>query len=983
MTTRARKPPAGKRTIGVLADWLEGNYQSAVVGGAVEAARGAGISIVLLADSMPRSTFRFGERHNVVYDLGRSEAIDGLVVMAAPVGANLGLEDLAGYCERYRPRPMCSIGAHLAGMTGILVDGLPAFREAIRHLVEQHGYRRIAFVGGPGGNVDARDRLVTFRETMTGLGLPPDPSYVTSGDFRYETGVEAIRLLVDERGLEPDAVIAASDSIALGAVDGLRSRGLHTPRDVAVVGFDDISEARYSIPPLTTIRQPLRQQGRLAVEVLLRRLAGERVADDIVLPAEFIVRRSCGCYSQAGRLMAAQATGEAGTTTGVSVEESVELARPRIVQAMHEAVSGLAEGFPENWADTLLDALIAGLATPTPALADRVRLIIQDTMRAGARGNPWQPALAALRRELMPCLESDPRARSRAEDQLQEAQILVEEAGEDIEVHQRLMIERRRRSLSEATELLSAAFDLESLGDALRRSLPRLGVPSASLVLDHEVSAQGARVIFAHDPGRDPAELQALLEARIEGTSMPRGLLPSDRVFTLVVEPLFFKDEPLGYAVFEMRPGDTFVYDAFGALRVRLSGALKVALLIEELQIRAGQLRQAQKMETLGQLAGGIAHDFNNLLQAIRGYAELAAMAEPGTSELSADLEEIVRAADRASQLTRQLLTFSQPTRANARVVDVNDCVRETIPLIERLLGPTIEISVVLGSDAGNVVIDPTQLEQALVNLCVNSRDAMPDGGSVVIETGRRDAGLGIRSGVTVLAPEAGLAPSPDGSMTFISVSDTGGGIAPEIKERIFEPFFTTKEAGQGTGLGLSIVYGIVRGASGEISVESEPDRGSRFVLTFPTSPAAEDAILTGDARPVTGTETVLLVEDEPAIRKLAQRVLADAGYNVLTAANGVQARELWSANEGSVDLLLSDVTMPGMSGIAFAAELASCARPPRTLFISGRLPGDPKGPNLPPGADFLPKPFSVSALLDAVRATLDAPAGTERGRSS
>ena len=857
-TPETSQPSARPLTLGVLADWLEGHYQSAVVGGAVEAARESGVNLVLLADSISRATFRLGQRRNVVYDLGCSDNIDGLVVMAGTVGNSLGLDGLTSYCERYRPRPMCSVGAPLQGMTGIVVAGENALREGIRHLVEVHGLRRIAFLGGPAENLEARERLQTYLDVMAEYGLTLPDSPVLSGAFRYQYGADAVRVLLDERHVDFDAIVAGSDSLALGAIDALRVRKIRVPRDVAVLGFDDISEARFSSPPLTTVRQPLRQQGRLAVEILLRRLRGEDVDDVYVLPSEFVVRRSCGCDPS-----------ESGVSTATSDAES---------------------------------------------------------------------------------------------------------ADEDEVVH-RLIVERRRRSLSEATEILSAASNLESLDTKLRESLPQMDVPSAYIVLSEGVPPAGARVIFAHDPTRDPAALERLRHVRVQATSLPDGLLPPDRTCAMVVEPLFFNDDPLGYAVLEMRPEDAFTFDAYGALRVRISGALKVALLVEELQIRVGELRQAQKMETLGQLSGAIAHDFNNLLQAIRGYSELAGKAEPGSAEVSADLEEIVRAADRASQLTRQLLTFSQPTRANARVVDVNQCIEETIPMIRRLLGPTIELSAVLGPDAGCVTIDPAQLEQAIVNLCVNSRDAMPEGGHLTIETGRRLPAAGTSTRTIALHADRLAAQPGSPAMTFVEVRDTGVGIRPEIRDRIFEPFFTTKEAGQGTGLGLSIVYGILRNASGDIVVESDPGRGTSFALMFPTCDAAEEASAPGQEGPVRGTETILLVEDEQPIRKLAQRVLEDAGYLVLTAANSVEARELWAASEGRVDLLLSDVTMPGLSGIAFAAELEAGGRRPRTLFISGHLPGERGRLTLPEGAALLPKPFSMSALLDAVRAALDSPA--------
>jgi len=318
-------------TFGVLADWLEGEYQSAVVGGMVEAARELGVNLVVLASSMLRTTFRFGERQNVVYDLARSDGIDGLVVMAGTVGNYLGLDDLARYCERFRPRPMCSVAAPLKGMTGILVDGEEALRQGIRHLVEDHKYNRIACIAGPEENVEARARLRLYREVLTEHGLETPESFVVSGEFRYGGGVEAVRVLLDERGVVPDAIVAGSDQVALGAIDALRAHNIRVPREVAMIGFDDISEASYCAPPLTTVRQPLRQQGMLAVQVLLRRLRGEQVDDVYVLPAELVFRRSCGCYSDSRRVsVTAQVpTPQTGPAPHVAADEALAVRRPR------------------------------------------------------------------------------------------------------------------------------------------------------------------------------------------------------------------------------------------------------------------------------------------------------------------------------------------------------------------------------------------------------------------------------------------------------------------------------------------------------------------------------------------------------------------------------------------------------------------------------------------------------------------------------
>jgi DNA-binding LacI/PurR family transcriptional regulator/signal transduction histidine kinase/ActR/RegA family two-component response regulator len=976
MAPRASQPLTRAPTFGVVVDWLEDEYHSRILGGVVEAARESGVNLLCFVGAESHEAFRFGEQREVVYDLVRSEGIDALVILAGRLGNNLGLGELARCREPHRPLPMSIIEERADGMTSILIDGEQALREGIRHLVENHGYRRIAFLGGPEVNPDAHVRVRAYREALTAHGLPSPDAYVAAGDFTYESGVDAVRVLLDERGATFDAIVVANDYMAFGVIDALRVRDIRVPRDVAIIGFDDVTEARDFAPPLTTIRQPLQQQGRLAVDALVRRLRGEQVDDVLILPAQLVIRRSCGCYSDGRRISTIGSQTPTPTRPGadLTVDDALRLRRSRILEAMRAPVSGLLDGIPEGWEGGLLDALVAELRGGPAGLTERVNSLLKETTESGATGNPWQPALSALRRELMPCLASDPIMRSRAEDLLEEARVLIGEAVADTMAQHRLMIERRTLALSDTAEMLSAAFDFESLGEALRECLPKLGVPSAYLVVHDGISSAGAHVAFAYDPQRDSEAIEGLRDAAIQGTFVPDGLLPVDRNYAMVVQPLFFKDDPFGYAIFEMGPVGGTIYDA---LRRQISGALKVTLLIDELRVRAGQLRQAQKMETLGQLAGAIAHDFNNLLQAIHGYAELAGAADPGNAELTADVNEIVRAADRASGLTRQMLTFSQPARANTRVVDVNACIGVAIPMIRHLIGPTIQLSTVLREEAGRILIDPTQLEQAIVNLCVNGRDAMPGGGSLTIETGRRPAAQEIASSRSASRPSLAHA------LTFVSVSDTGVGIPVDLRDRIFEPFFTTKPTGQGTGLGLSIVYGIVRNASGNVVVESEPGHGTRFWLTFPSSADPEEAPpIAVEARAI-GTETVLLVEDEQAIRKLAERVLTKRGYRVLVAASAAEARELWATNEGSVDLLLSDVTMPGMSGVAFAAELAGSARPPRTLFISGYLAGGVGGPTLPAEASFLPKPFSVAALLDAVRAALDPPAVDRDGGES
>ena len=322
------------------------------------------------------------------------------------------------------------------------------------------------------------------------------------------------------------------------------------------------------------------------------------------------------------------------------------------------------------------------------------------------------------------------------------------------------------------------------------------------------------------------------------------------------------------------------------------------------------QLRQSQKMEAVGQLAGGVAHDFNNLLTAIRGYSEFALnRVGDGNPGLQKDIEEIAKSADRASSLTRQLLAFSRKQLLQPRILQLNDVVSEVDKMLRRLIGEDIEVVTVFGRTLGRVKADPGQIEQVLVNLVVNARDAMPDGGKLTIETSNVDVDADFA------ARHEGLAP---GRYVTLAVHDTGHGMDAATKSRLFEPFFTTKEQGKGTGLGLATVYGIVKQSGGYVIVESEAGRGATFRIFLHRLEAgvdeAEPLVLVGGERP-NGSETVLLVEDEDVVRNLVREILEGYGYTVLEAQNGAEALDLGRKSAHPIHLLVTDVVMPKMSG--------------------------------------------------------------------
>ena len=373
------------------------------------------------------------------------------------------------------------------------------------------------------------------------------------------------------------------------------------------------------------------------------------------------------------------------------------------------------------------------------------------------------------------------------------------------------------------------------------------------------------------------------------------------------------------------------------------------------------QFLQAQKLDGIGRLASGVAHDFNNLITVITGYTEMALGDLALETPLRDSMEEIGKAAMRAASLTRQLLTFSRRQISQPKEIVLNDLVGEFEKMLERLIGEDVELVLSLDPEAGALRADPGQIEQVILNLAINARDAMPHGGRLFIETSR------FLAGEEIAHAQLGMAA---GEYVLLSVSDTGSGMTEDVKAHIFEPFFTTKEVGKGTGLGLSTVYGIVTQSGGTISVCSEPGHGSTFKMRFP----AVEAGRSGSAKPsaeVTpaGYETILLAEDEAAVRKYVRQILERQGYTVLEACNGREALEAAQRHRGPIHLLLTDIVMPEMGGVDLVAEFGVARRQVPVLCMSGYTDRVWRQEDL----GYLQKPFTPTALLTQLRTILDA----------
>jgi len=383
-----------------------------------------------------------------------------------------------------------------------------------------------------------------------------------------------------------------------------------------------------------------------------------------------------------------------------------------------------------------------------------------------------------------------------------------------------------------------------------------------------------------------------------------------------------------------------------------------------ERQLEA-RFRHAQKMEAVGQLAGGIAHDFNNIIGVVLGYSDLILRKLSETDPLRTKVEMIRNVAQKAAQITRQLLAFSRRQLLQPRVLDLNARLREILEMVQQIIGENIQPSLQLAEEEMSIKVDPNYLDQVIMNMVVNARDAMPQGGKLVFETSRVDIDAMFA---------ANHADATPGKYVLLKITDTGIGMSPEIRSRVFEPFFTTKGTGKGTGLGLSTAYGIVKQSGGFIDLESEVNKGTTFKIYFPAVfESSPKKTVPKELKDLPrGTETILLVEDEEPVRKMVHEILMEQGYTILCANNGEEALHVFDNYQKKIDLLFTDVVMPKMGGVELSERLRQRAPNIKVLFTSGYAQGaffqTPKSSR---SVSFLPKPFEPSSLLKRVHDVL------------
>jgi PAS domain S-box-containing protein len=539
----------------------------------------------------------FNAQANAIYDLLSEANADGLVIWGAALGHYISPETYAEFCKRYHPLPVVSVGLPAKGIPTLEVDNYQGMRDAITHLVEVHGYQRIVFINGPPNQPEVAARLQAYSDVLKEYDLPFDPGFISPlGTFDTPAGEEAIRVLIDQRGIDFEAVVAASDNLAFDALRALKMRGIRVPNDVAIVGFDDRTECRTIMPPLTTVRQQFREIGRHAVEMVLTLLDGGEVPERVILPTELVVRQSCGCPSLAVTGAVVERTGESdGPIPDVLAK------REEVLLEMASVIKGPIEGLETDWAEQLLTEFIAEVESASPGdFLPLLNNILERIIKADGDVGVWQDVISVLRRYTLSHFDGDTETLFRAENLCGQARVMVSERAQQAEARRRMNTREQYTALREISEALITAFNIDRLVTVLTHGLPQLGITSCYLSLyercpkpngkDPVISSEWAHLILAYDEvGIAPTVDMQLLEKQAElGESgqrfpscqlIPGGLSFRQEPFSLVIEPLYFREEQLGFVLLETEPQNGEICDD---LRGQISSALKGALLLQE-----------------------------------------------------------------------------------------------------------------------------------------------------------------------------------------------------------------------------------------------------------------------------------------------------------------------------------------------------------------------------------------------------------------
>jgi signal transduction histidine kinase/DNA-binding LacI/PurR family transcriptional regulator/AraC-like DNA-binding protein len=864
-----------RSTIGFLSANIHVGASRVLWPGILDAAAAGNANLICFPGGRLHAAESAEAMRNVIYRQVDSSQLDGMVIWTSALAGAATAQEVADFHQAYHTIPLVDLAVSTGHHPVVAIDGKQGMHALLVHLIEEHGYQRIALIRGPESHPYALERYRAFRDTLYEKGLQPDERLISPA-LGWNKGVEAMSVLLDERGLQPgrdfQAVVAASDLLAIGAIRLMAERGIHVPTDVAVAGFNDIEEGRLVRPPLTSVSLPFYEQGRQSVETLLALLAAESVPQSVLLPSRLLVRQSCGCTSWSEKLA------RAGVTAVSLPHQSPHIlkqAQERLEAEIFRVIR--SRGVAATWAKQLLDAFRSEIhGGGNGRFRTTLDGMLQQGTLDGDETSAWQNTISILRSELLPTLSDSQRLQ--AEALFGQARVVIGDAVQRAQIARQLQAERQSSILRDIGQALITTFDVEGLADVLAARLPELGIRSAYLALYDKPAdpLSASRLLLAYsDNGR--------LDLGPNGRSFPsRQLLPPDvlpgRRFSLLVEPLFFQEEPLGIVAFEVGPPDGDIYEV---LRGHISTALKGAILFQTAYEAQAAAEQANQIKT--RLLANVSHELRTPLNIIIGHAQRLSGTLPVLAH--ADLGQIEQSAEHQLRLINDLLDLS---RAEIKALDLYPMMLDPHTLItdaftamakdaadgvawELRLPPSLPI----------VQADPVRLRQILLNLLSNAGRFTP-------------------AGQIILGAEAAA------GQLHLWVSDTGVGIPAEVIEHIYEPFMTYETAVQprsGIGLGLSITRHLVMLHEGRLTVDSTPGAGSTFHVYLPLPDVESAAAVSSTSGAVVWWVSRSETEPEAVARFSQQRQLRlhhlhpQASWEALLTA-GLPAAVIWDMAE-------------------------------------------------------------------------------------
>lgn len=837
-----KKKKKARPTIAFLTNWSEQDYQTILREGVIDAAEENDANLFCFVGGGLKSMNSYEIQRNVIYDLVNENNVDGVIIMSASIGHYISYNEIVAFCNKYRHIPIVSIAVRIDGIPSVLVDQETGMRALLTHLIEDHGYKKIAFITGPEKNPDAIQRYSIYREILHKYSITCDPQLIIRGSFITLSGINAVKTLLDERNTEVDVIVAANDVMALGALAELQDRKIYVPGKLAVVGFDNDLEGKYYSPPLTTVNQPFYEQGKKALEILLAYINGNEIPEEVYLKTSLKIRESCGCLPE--RVLTA-AVGEINIIEK-NFKEAFLAQKDEIVETIRNVIDHsiiIKDSILNSiWPYKILDSFYQELLESKKGkFVKTLNSIIYRTMDLNSNISIWHKMLSEFRCQTMSCI-SDRRLLTNAEDIWHQARIMISDIAQRIVTIRGFSHRNEELTMRTLTMQLNTIISIEELLNVIAERLPKIGIESAFISLYNDVKIPGdsSRLILAFsEDGR--IELDNGGTVFPSKDIVPKGILPDEKRFIYIVESFFYAQHQLGFGLFHLGPRSGVIYES---IRENISSSLRGSLLLKQVQDLAHSLEEQVKdrtrdlvnaneklqqeitgrkkteealirsNEALQQFAYIASHDLQEPLRMIAGYVGLLERRYRDKLDHIANefIDFVVDGAKRMQRMINDLLLFSR-VDTKAKSFEKTEGVVIIEQVLTNLQAAIEEKNAEVTFDTLPVIhADSSQIAQVFQNLISNAikfHGEKPPKVHISARERERD--------------------------WLFSIADNGIGIEKEFMSKIFIMFRRLHGRGEypGSGIGLTICKRIVERHGGQIWVESHPDEGSTFHFTI------------------------------------------------------------------------------------------------------------------------------------------------------